>query len=54
MGVGGMIVPPEDYWPRMEAVLRENGVLFIFDEVVTAYGRIGTWFGAEQFGVIRT
>jgi adenosylmethionine-8-amino-7-oxononanoate aminotransferase len=51
MGVGGMIVPPEDYWPRMEAVLRENGVLFIFDEVVTAYGRTGTWFGAEQFGV---
>jgi adenosylmethionine-8-amino-7-oxononanoate aminotransferase len=51
MGVGGMIVPPDDYWPRMEAVLREHGVLLIFDEVVTAYGRTGTWFGAEQLGV---
>ena len=52
MGVGGMVVPPEDYWPRMEAVLREHGILLIFDEVVTAYGRIGhSWFAAEHFGV---
>jgi putrescine aminotransferase len=51
MGVGGMVVPPDDYWPRIEAVLREHGVLLIFDEVVTAYGRTGTWFGAQQFGV---
>ena len=51
MGVGGMVVPPDDYWPRIEAVLRDHGVLLIFDEVVTAYGRTGTWFGAEQFGV---
>ena len=51
MGVGGMIVPPEDYWPRIEAVLRRHGILLIFDEVVTAYGRTGTWFGAERFGV---
>jgi putrescine aminotransferase len=51
MGVGGMVVPPEDYWPRIEAVLREHGILLIFDEVVTAYGRTGTWFGAQQFGV---
>ena len=51
MGVGGMVAPPYDYWSRMEAVLREHGVLLIFDEVVTGYGRTGTWFGAQQFGV---
>ncbi|MBS1884989.1 MAG: aspartate aminotransferase family protein [Actinobacteria bacterium] len=51
MGVGGMVVPPDDYWPRIEAVLKQHGILLIFDEVVTAYGRTGTWFGAQQFGV---
>jgi adenosylmethionine-8-amino-7-oxononanoate aminotransferase len=51
MGMAGMVVPPDDYWPRMEAVLRKHGILLIFDEVVTAYGRTGTWFAAPQFGV---
>src|SRR5262249_44607180 len=46
MGVGGMIVPPDDYWPRMQAVLKKHGILLILDEVVTAYGRTGTWFCA--------
>lgn len=51
MGVAGVIVPPDDYWPRVQEVLRRHGILFIFDEVVTAYGRIGSWFGAQHFGV---
>ncbi|WP_031464334.1 aspartate aminotransferase family protein [Sciscionella sediminilitoris] len=51
MGVGGMIVPPADYWPRIAEVLHRNGILLIFDEVVTAYGRLGSWFAAEHFGV---
>lgn len=51
MGVAGMIVPPDDYWPRVQALLRKHGILFIFDEVVTAYGRLGSWFGAQHFGV---
>lgn len=51
MGVAGMIVPPDDYWPRVQEVLRRHGILFIFDEVVTAYGRTGSWFGAQHFGV---
>ena len=51
MGVAGMIVPPDDYWPRVEKLLRENGITFIFDEVVSAYGRTGHWFAAEHFGV---
>ena len=51
MGVGGMLVPPDDYWPRISEVLKKNGILLIFDEVVTAYGRVGTWFAAQHFGV---
>lgn len=51
MGVAGMVPPPEDYWPRIADVLRENGILLIFDEVVTAFGRSGAWFAADRFGV---
>lgn len=51
MGVGGVLIPPADYWPRVAEVLKANGILLIFDEVVTAYGRVGTWFASEQFGV---
>ncbi len=50
IGVGGMVPPHEDYWPRVEAVLRRHGILFILDEVVTAFGRTGTWFAAEHWG----
>lgn len=51
MGVGGMLVPPADYWPRVREVLDRHGILLIFDEVVTAYGRTGEWFAAQYFGV---
>jgi len=51
MGVAGMVVPPDDYWPRVREVLRRNDILLILDEVVTAYGRIGSWFAAEHFAV---
>ena len=51
MGVGGMLVPPDDYWPRVEALLRSKGILLIFDEVVTAFGRTGEWFASQHFGV---
>jgi adenosylmethionine-8-amino-7-oxononanoate aminotransferase len=51
MGVAGMIVPPDDYWPRVRELLGSHGILLIFDEVVTAYGRTGSWFAAQHFGV---
>lgn len=51
MGVGGMLVPPDDYWPRVQELLREHGILLIFDEVVSAYGRVGHWFAADHYGV---
>jgi putrescine aminotransferase len=51
LGVGGMIPPPEGYWPRVHAVLRAHGILLVLDEVVTAYGRTGHWFAAERYAV---
>jgi putrescine aminotransferase len=51
MGVAGVIPPPEDYWPRVEAVLRKHDILLIFDEVITAFGRLGHWFAFERFGI---
>lgn len=47
----GACVPPADYWPAIEAVCRRNGVLLIADEVMTGFGRTGTWFGCEHWGV---
>jgi adenosylmethionine-8-amino-7-oxononanoate aminotransferase len=51
IGVGGMIPPPEGYWPRVQEVLRRHGILLMLDEVVTAYGRTGYWFGAERYDI---
>jgi adenosylmethionine-8-amino-7-oxononanoate aminotransferase len=49
---GGVIIPPEDYLRRMAAVCRRHGILFIADEVVTAFGRLGHWFASQdEFGV---
>jgi adenosylmethionine-8-amino-7-oxononanoate aminotransferase len=53
IGVGGMIPPHADYWPRVQDVLRRHGILFVLDEVVTGYGRTGTWFAAEHWGGLR-
>jgi len=51
MGAGGVIVPPATYFERIQAVLRRYDVLMIADEVITAFGRVGTWFGSEVFGI---
>lgn len=51
LGVGGMLVPPDDYWPRVQELLHSHGILLMLDEVVSGYGRTGTWWGAEQWGL---
>lgn len=51
LGVGGMVVPPADYWPRVQQVLRPHGILLIADEVVTAFGRTGSWFASPDVGM---
>jgi L-2,4-diaminobutyrate transaminase len=48
---GGVIVPPENYFPAIQEVLRRHDVLLIADEVVCGFGRLGTWFGSERFGL---
>ena len=47
----GAAVPPDDYWPAVAEVCRRHGVLLIADEVMTGFGRTGTWFGVDHWGV---
>jgi L-2,4-diaminobutyrate transaminase len=51
MGTGGVLVPPEHYFRAMRQVLDRYDVLLILDEVICGFGRLGTWFGADRFGV---
>jgi adenosylmethionine-8-amino-7-oxononanoate aminotransferase len=50
-GAGGVIIPPDDYFPRIREICTRHGVLFIADDVITGFGRTGTWFGLEHWGV---
>jgi adenosylmethionine-8-amino-7-oxononanoate aminotransferase len=49
--VGGVIVPPPDYWRAATELCRANGILLIADEVVTAFGRLGEWFASPIWGM---
>jgi 4-aminobutyrate--pyruvate transaminase len=51
MGAGGVIVPPRTYWPKIQAVCRKYDVLLIADEVITGFGRLGTFFGIDTYGI---
>ena len=48
----GNQVPPPEYWPMILEILEKNDILFIGDEVLCGFGRLGTWFGFDRFGVI--
>ncbi len=50
-GAGGVIVPPDDYWPKLRAVADRHNVLLIADEVITGFGRTGKWFALEHWDV---
>jgi putrescine aminotransferase len=50
-GAGGVIVPPDTYWPEVQKICRERDVLIVSDEVICGFGRLGTWFGCQHFGV---
>jgi L-2,4-diaminobutyrate transaminase len=50
MGTGGVVVPPRGYYDAVVEVLRRHDVLLVSDEVITGFGRLGSWFGLEQFG----
>lgn len=51
MGVGGVIVPPEDYFPLVRAICDKYEVLLIADEVITGFGRTGEWFALKHWNV---
>lgn len=51
MGTGGMLVPPPDYYEPIQEICRRHDVLLILDEVVTGFGRTGSWFGMERYGI---
>jgi len=48
---GGVIVPPEGYWPRVQEICRKYDILLHIDEVVCGLGRTGTWFGYQNYGI---
>ncbi|MDM7951094.1 aspartate aminotransferase family protein [Hydrogenophaga sp.] len=49
-GAGGVIIPPETYWPEIQRIVDKYGILLISDEVICAFGRLGHWFAYEKFG----
>ncbi|MFI4973680.1 MAG: aminotransferase class III-fold pyridoxal phosphate-dependent enzyme [Caulobacterales bacterium] len=50
-GSAGVLVPPKGYLERLRALCSQNGILLIFDEVITGFGRLGAAFGCERYGV---
>lgn len=50
-GAGGVIIPPETYWPEIQRIVDQYGILLIADEVICAFGRLGHWFAYEKFGI---
>ena len=50
-GAGGVIVPPETYWPRIKEILAKYDILFVADEVICGFGRTGEWFGSDFYGL---
>ncbi len=50
-GAGGVIIPPKGYWQRVDAICKKYGILLVMDEVICGFGRLGSWFGFQHFGV---
>jgi L-2,4-diaminobutyrate transaminase len=51
LGTGGIVPPPAGYWERIQKVLKRHDILLIADEVVTGFGRLGTMFGSDHYGM---
>jgi putrescine aminotransferase len=50
-GAGGVIVPPQSYWPEISRICKKYDILLVADEVICGFGRTGKWFGSEYFGI---
>jgi 4-aminobutyrate---pyruvate transaminase len=51
IGAGGVLVPPRTYWEKVQAVCRRHDVLVVADEVINGFGRVGTLFACEHYGI---
>jgi L-2,4-diaminobutyrate transaminase len=51
LGTGGIVPPPQGYWDKIQAVLAKHDILLIADEVITGFGRLGTMFGSDHYGM---
>lgn len=51
LGTGGIVPPPSGYWPAIQAVLDRHDILLVADEVVTGFGRLGSMFGSDHYGM---
>ncbi|MET1079851.1 MAG: aspartate aminotransferase family protein [Pseudomonas sp.] len=49
-GAGGVIIPPDSYWPKIREILAKYDILFVADEVICGFGRTGEWFGSDFYG----
>jgi len=52
VGSNGLIVPPDDYWPRVREICDKYGILLISDEVMSGWGRTGKWFAVDNWAVV--
>jgi len=50
-GAGGVIIPPETYWPEIARICKARNILLVVDEVICGFGRLGQWFGHQHYGV---
>ncbi|SHL75581.1 putrescine aminotransferase [Roseovarius marisflavi] len=50
-GAGGVIIPPDSYWPEIQRICDKYGVLLIADEVICGFGRTGNWFGSQTLNI---
>ena len=48
-GAGGVIIPPESYWPEVQRLCKQYDILLIVDDVICGFGQLGTWFGSEYY-----
>ena len=51
MGAGGVLIPPKTYFEKVQTVLSGHGIAFIADEVICGFGRTGSWWGSETYGI---
>ncbi|MGI9306956.1 MAG: aspartate aminotransferase family protein [Gammaproteobacteria bacterium] len=50
-GAGGVIIPPDSYWPEVRRICAEYNIPIVADEVICGFGRLGRWFGSEYFNI---